>query len=189
MNKLFFTICIGASAGGLPAVIEFFEHIPGDSPAAFIVAMHLIRDRRSLLDDILSKHTALPIIRVENDMSLEAGKVYLLVENTTIFVQDSCLKVRARDEALKNSSVDSLFESIAIDFREKAVGIILSGGGSDGLKGAQKIAEMGGIVLVQDPDSAQTDGMPCSIINDDHPVAILRPAEIAQEINKLLEHI
>jgi two-component system chemotaxis response regulator CheB len=187
MNKLFFTICIGASAGGLPALIEFFEHIPGDSQAAYVVAMHLLRDHRSLLDDILSKHVALPIIRVEHDTPLEAGKVYLLVENTTMFVQDSCLKVKVRDEALINSSVDSLFESLAIDFREKAIGIILSGGGDDGLEGARKIGELGGMVLVQDPDSAQITGMPSSIINGDHPVAILKPAEIAQVINKLLK--
>jgi two-component system chemotaxis response regulator CheB len=188
MNSLFFTICIGASAGGLPALIEFFEHIPGDSQAAYVVAMHLLRDHRSLLDDILSKHAALPIIRVENDMALEAGKVYLLVENTTMIVQDGYLKINVRDEAVINSSVDRLFESLAIDFREKAIGIILSGGGNDGLEGARKIGELGGMVLVQDPDSAQIAGMPCSIINDDHPVAILKPDEIAQVINKLLKH-
>ena len=188
MNRSFFTICIGASTGGLPALIKFFEHIPGDSQAAYIVAMHLLRDHRSLLDNILSKHAALPIIRVENDMPLEAGKVYLLVENTTMIVQDSCLKIKVRDEGVVNSSVDSLFESLAIDFREKAVGIILSGGGNDGLKGARKIAELDGMVLVQDPVSAEAAGMPCSIINGDHPVAILKPFEIAQAINKLLKH-
>jgi two-component system chemotaxis response regulator CheB len=83
--------------------------------------------------------------------------------------------------------VDSLFESLAIDFREKAIGIILSGGGDDGLKGPRKIGELGGMVLVQDPDSAQIAGMPSSIINGDQPVAILKPAEIVQVINKLLK--
>jgi len=185
MSKLFFTVCIGASAGGLPALIEFFEHIPGDSQAAFIVAMHLLRDHRSFLDEILSKRTALPIVRVENDMPLKAGKVYLLVENTTMFVQDGCLRIRVRDEVMINSSVDSLFESLAVDFREKAIGIILSGGGDDGLKGARKIGESGGMVLVQDPASAKIAGMPCSVINGDHPAAILKPFEIAQLINKL----
>ncbi|SDZ80818.1 two-component system, chemotaxis family, CheB/CheR fusion protein [Pedobacter hartonius] len=148
--------------------------------------MHLVRDRRSALDDILSKHVLLPVIRAEYGMVLQAGKIYLIVENTTLTVEDGLLKVKERDSLPINSSVNILFNSLADDFREKAIVIILSGGGDDGLKGAEKIEEMGGMVLVQDPFSAEVTGMPYSVIRGNHAAAILKPAALARLINNLV---
>ncbi|MBB5624137.1 two-component system CheB/CheR fusion protein [Pedobacter cryoconitis] len=185
MIKTFFTVGIGASAGGIPALIEFFDHLPSGLESAFIVATHLMRDRPSKLNQIISRHTTLPVIRLEKDAKLEIGKIYVIIENTTVTVRDGCLKVQKRDERIFNSCVDTLFESLATDFKEKAIGIILSGGGNDGLSGAKMIKENGGKVLVQSPNSAECTGMPLSIIGGDHPIAIERPGEIARHLDHL----
>lgn len=185
MIQTFYSVGIGASAGGLPALIEFFDHLPPNLESAFIVATHLIRDRPSILNEILSRHTSLPVIRLDKDVQIEIGKIYVIIENTTVTVKDGFLKVRKRDDKIVNSCVDILFESLAIEFRQKAIGIILSGGGDDGLIGAKKIKEYDGKVLVQNPNSAACPGMPISVIGGDHPIAIERPAEIARHLDYL----
>ncbi|WP_367867772.1 chemotaxis protein CheB [Pedobacter sp. WC2423] len=81
--------------------------------------------------------------------------------------------------------MDTLFESLAIDFKEKAIGIILSGGGNDGLSGAKMIKHNGGKVLVQSPNSAESAGMPLSVIGGDHLIAVERPGEIARHLDNL----
>ncbi|MET4138175.1 chemotaxis protein CheB [Pedobacter sp. UYP1] len=186
MTKTFFTIGIGASAGGIPALIEFFDNLPLNIKSAFIVATHLMRDRPSKLNQILSRHTPLPVIRVEKDIKLEIGKIYVVIENTTVTVRDGYLKVQKRDERIFNSCVNTLFESLANDFKEKAIGIILSGGGNDGVSGAKMIKDNGGKVLVQSPNSAEIPGMPLSVIGGDHPIAIERPGEIARQLRSFM---
>ncbi|MBC7565697.1 MAG: chemotaxis protein CheB [Pedobacter sp.] len=185
MNKNFFTVGIGASAGGLQSLKIFFDEIRSDLPVAFVVVTHLSRDYTSLLNNLLMPHTNMDVIRVEKDMDLIQGNIYILIENKTIKVKEGRLIVTTRDAAIVNSAVDIFFESLAKDFGRKAVGIILSGGGSDGLEGSKLINKMGGNVMVQDPESAQADGMPFSIIRFDHPVAILNPKELAQRLNRL----
>lgn len=183
MNKSFFTIGIGASAGGMPALIEFFEHLSPTIDVAVVVVMHLLRERRSILDRLLSKYTSVPVIRVEEDTRLLPKHIYVLAENTTLTIQDGWLRVKPRDLQILNDAIDLLFASLAIDFGKKSIGVIFSGGGSDGLQGALKIREEGGIVLVQDPESAQVNGMPYTIISHDHPNAVLKPAALAEHLN------
>lgn len=185
MTKSFFTVGIGASAGGLPALIEFFDQIPDHMQVAFVVIMHLIRDHRSLLNEVLCRHTSLPLIRLESDMMLEVGNIYLIIENTTLTVKDGCFRVSPRGKSKVNSSVNIFFESLAVDFREMSIGIILSGAGDDGLKGSRKIKEMGGTVLVQDPNSAEITGMPLSIIASDRPAEVSNPTNLARSIIRL----
>ncbi|MHA4896092.1 chemotaxis protein CheB [Pedobacter sp. PWIIR3] len=186
MDKTFYTLGIGASAGGQLALSEFFDHLAPDIKIAIVVVTHLMRERRSILDKILAKHTTVPIKRVDNDMQLEPGCIYILPENTTMIVEDGWLKVHTRDQQIENKSVDIFFESMANDFKEKAIGIILSGGGKDGLKGALRIRETGGLVFVQDLQTATVTGMPSSIIDFDHPTAILNPSELAGRINQYI---
>lgn len=189
MNKSFFTVGIGASAGGLAALKEFFDHLSPDLNIAVIVVTHLFRERRSIMGEILARHTHFPVIRVEEDMPIYPKNVYVLVENTTMATSGCWLRVKVRDEKIKNNAVDVLFESLANNFKEKAVGIILSGGGNDGLKGALKINQYGGKIIVQDPQSAEFTGMPLSILASDHPTAIMRPSELAVYLNKICFHL
>lgn len=183
MSKSFFTVGIGASAGGQRALAEFFDGLSPQIDAAFVIVTHLIRDRRSVLDEIIARHTWLPVIRVEDDLPVFPKYIYVLPENATMVVQDGWLKLSVRGDEVKNSAVDIFFESLANDFKEKAVAIVLSGGGRDGLQGALRINEMGGKVMAQDPLTAQFNGMPQSIVDYDHPSAVLSPAHLAAEIN------
>lgn len=184
MKKSFYTVGLGASAGGQAALSEFFDHLSPDVGFALVVVTHLMRDRMSILDRILSKHTDMPVRRVERDLEITPGQIYVLPENRTFTMEDGWLRVSIRDEKIENYAVDIFFESLAEDFREKAVGIIFSGAGSDGLQGSLKITELGGKVLVQDPETALANGMPASVVAHDHPSAVLRPSELAVKLNE-----
>ncbi|MEJ2880467.1 chemotaxis protein CheB [Pedobacter sp. GR22-6] len=184
MEKTFYTIAIGSSLGGLQALNEFFDHLSKKVDAAFVILSHLERGRRSILDKLLCERTDIPVIRVESDTQLQPGHVYVLIENTTLIVTEGWLRVQSRDSQVRNSSVDIFYESLARDFKGKAIGIILSGGGKDGLNGALAIAANGGKVLVQDPETAKAAGMPQAIVDLDHPRYILNPTKLAELINK-----
>ena len=184
MSKPFYTIGIGASAGGQRALIAFLEKLSPNVKAAIVIVTHLMRERKSILTQILSRYSAMPISRVEKNTELQPGHIYVMIENTELEVKGGWLKVKPRNLSFKNSAVDIFFRSLADDFGDKAIGIVLSGGGNDGLTGTLKINQKGGKVLVQDPNTADVDGMPESVIQYDHPLQILSPAQIAAEINQ-----
>lgn len=185
MEKEFYIVGIGASAGGLIALKEFFDHIPGDTPAAFIVVTHLNRKNHSILSDLLAAHTPLPSARVDKDVEIVQGNVYVLTENTALTIENNRLKVSTRDDKIINSSVDIFFKSLATEFKERAIGVILSGGGNDGLAGALQLKESGGKVMVQNPRTAEFKSMPSAIIDHDHPSDILNPTKLAEKVIQL----
>jgi two-component system chemotaxis response regulator CheB len=185
MENEFYIVGIGASAGGLNALHEFFDNIPKDICAAFIVITHLQRERYSHLASLLSHRTELPVARVDHDLKIRPGNIYVLTENTALTIENGCLKVSERDQLKTNSSINIFFKSLAEEFNERAIGIILSGGGNDGLEGALLLNEMGGNVIVQKLSSAKVEGMPRAIIDHDHPTAVLNPAQLAEEVTRL----
>ena len=183
MKHDFFAVGIGASAGGLSAIREFLKPIPAKTGIAYIVVTHLTRQHKSRLDELLKKSTPLPVCRLAADTRLEPDHLYVLAENSMVTLHDGVLTVRERGEnEVLNNAVDIFFTSLASDFEEKAVGVILSGCGSDGLKGSKAIKNHGGVVLVQSPESSQFAGMPETIITEDHPVAEAAPANLAEEL-------
>lgn len=185
MENKFYIVGIGASAGGLKALREFFDHIPQHIPAAFIVVTHLNREKHSILTDLLATHTTLSIARVDENVEIEAGHIYVLTENTALTIQDNWLKVSTRDDKIINSSVDIFFKSLATEYKERAIGIVLSGGGYDGLAVALQLKESGGTVMVQNLLSAEVSGMPEAIIDHDHPSEILNPTKLAEKVIQL----
>ncbi len=185
MKRDFITVGLGASAGGLPALVDFFKCISPLGNIAFVIVLHLMRDYRSNLDIILARFAPFPVIRVDKNMVIEPGKVYVIVENTYLTIENGIFKIEPRNDKKQNFAVDIFFKSLAQDFKEKAVGIIFSGGGSDGLEGSKAINDKGGNVMVQDPASAQVDGMPVSIIRHDHPKIIMEPKDLAKYMEDL----
>lgn len=179
-NQDFLVVAIGASAGGIKALNEFFRNIPAETRSAFIVVTHLLRDHVSKLDQLIRNEADLPVIRVDKDMSIESGNIYVMPENAFLTIEHGRLKLQGRDEDIINKAIDIFFDSVAKDCDGRTVGIVLSGLGSDGLKGVKKIEDNGGIVFVQDPDSTRFDGMPVSIIKFNHPDVIATPAELAK---------
>jgi two-component system CheB/CheR fusion protein len=153
---------LGASAGGLEALDAFFDAMPAESGMAFVVIQHLSPDYKSLMAELLSKHTDMAVRRAEEGMAVEANTVYIIPprKNLRMFHGKLLLSEQERNERGINLPIDVFFESLAQDQGEKSVGVVLSGTGSDGARGIRAIKEAGGMVLVQSDDTARFDGMP-----------------------------
>ena len=152
---------IGASAGGLDALERFFDHVPTNTGMAFVVVQHLSPDFRSLMDELLARHTTLPIHLVENGMLVEPDHVYLIPPRKEMIISGGRLLLSEMDRQQELTlPIDVFFRSLAQDCGPRAVAIVLSGGGSDGSRGICDVHEAGGLVIVQRRDSAQFDGMP-----------------------------
>ncbi|MDP9151397.1 MAG: ATP-binding protein [Myxococcota bacterium] len=152
---------IGASAGGLDALERFFDNLPRGTGMAFVVVQHLSPDFRSMMDELLARHTELPVRLVEDGETVEANRVYLIPPGKEMIISGGRLLLTERDKQQELSlPIDVFFRSLAQDCGPRAVAIVLSGGGSDGSRGVKAVHEAGGLVIVQDVESAQFDGMP-----------------------------
>ena len=152
---------IGASAGGLEALQNFFDNLSAHTELAFVVVQHLSPDFKSLMDELLGRHTRLPIQLVEDGMLVEPGHVYLIPPKKEMIVSDGRLLLSERDRQQELAlPIDVFFRSLAQDCGARAIAVVLSGSGSDGSRGVCDVHEAGGLVVVQDVDSAQFDGMP-----------------------------
>ena len=159
-------MAIGASAGGLEALKAFFLHLPNDTGCAFVVIQHLSPDHKSMMGELLERVTDLPIVEVTETMHPEPDHIYLIPPVNNLLLQDGKLQPteKPKDHSL-NLPIDLFFESMAREAKEDAIGIILSGTGSDGTRGARGIKESDGMIMVQSPKEAQFNGMPQSAIN------------------------
>ena len=156
-------VALGASAGGLDAFSTFFEHMPPDAGMAFVVVAHLDRTHVSVLPDLLQKHTRMLVRQARNGVPLRPNTVYVIPPNKEMTLFDGILRLEdAPDHARVNLPIDTLFRSLAADRGPAAVAVVLSGTGSDGTLGLKAIKEEFGMVMVQDEESAQYDGMPRS---------------------------
>ncbi|MEO0686916.1 MAG: chemotaxis protein CheB, partial [Cyanobacteria bacterium J06649_11] len=159
-NCKLFVVGIGASAGGLQALEKFFENMPLDSGAAFVVVQHLSPHFKSLMKDLLEPHTQMEIHQVTDGMELAANSIFLIPKDKNLIIEDNKLRLikrESRKHLKPNFPIDLFFHSLAKSCQEKAVGVILSGSGSDGSSGLKKIYEAGGLVLVQEPSTAEFD--------------------------------
>ncbi|MFN3307708.1 MAG: chemotaxis protein CheB [Anaerolineales bacterium] len=182
-EKPIFYVGIGASAGGLEALESFFSHMPPDSGLAFVVIQHLSPDYKSMMVELLSKHTVMPVYRAEEGMEVQANTIYLIPpkKNLTIFHGKLLLSEQDFSKGL-NLPIDVFFRSLADDQGDKAIGIVLSGTGSDGVRGLRAIKEAGGISLVQSVESARFDGMPRAAISSGLADFVLSPDEMPEKL-------
>ena len=165
----FFVVGIGASAGGLNALEELFSCLPSDSGAAYVVIQHLSPDYKSLMKELLERHTDMDVYRIEAGMELQPNSVYLIPPGQNLTIEEKTLHLAKRkqdreDRYELNFPIDIFFKSLAQSYAEKAIGVILSGSGSDGAAGLKAIKQAGGMVLVQEASTAEFDGMPRSAI-------------------------
>ena len=174
-------IGIGASAGGLEALQQFFSYMPPNSGLSFVVVQHLSPDYKSLMADILGKHTEMSVCQAENRMAVEPDTVYLIPPKKYMTIKDGRLILSEAPGSL-NHPIDAFFASLAEERREHSIAVVLSGTGSDGTNGVKMVKEHGGLVIAQAPESAKFDGMPRSVINTGLADFVLSPEEIAEEI-------
>ena len=185
----FHIVGIGASAGGLEALDQFFDRMPDDSGLAFVVIQHLSPDFKSQMDELLSHHTRMPIRLIEEGVRLEPDHVYLTKPLSEVSLKDGRFTLGGDgDGAHPHLLIDTFFASLAREAGGHAIGVILSGTGRDGSAGLRAIHEAGGLAVAQSPESAGFDGMPQSAVDTGICDYILPPAEIPPLLATYLEH-
>ena len=175
-------IGIGASAGGLEALQQFFQHMPSNSGLSFVVVQHLSPDYRSLMADILGKHTEMKVMQAENEMSIHKNTVYLIPPKNNMTLKGGKLLLTEFVNGTLNHPIDVFFSSLAEEQKDRAIAVVMSGTGSDGTGGIKTVKEHGGLVIVQEPETAKFDGMPRSAINTGLADFVLSPDDIVDEI-------
>ena len=184
--KRFPTVGIGTSAGGVHALQVFFECLPDEVDAAFVVIVHLDPAHQSELPAILAQRTRMPVTQVSGRVRLEPGRVYVIPPNRQLLVVDLHLALAEFVEPRwQRAPIDLFFRSLAAQ-RGDDFAIVLSGAGSDGAVGIKAVKEAGGIIIVQDPDEAEYGSMPRSAIATGLADFILPLREIAARLPELI---
>lgn len=188
-----FIVAIGASAGGLKPMQTFFDSTPNDH-ATYIIIQHLYPDFKSLMGDILKKHSKLAFVEVENGTLIQENTVYVLPSNMYMTISGDRLYLQARSDfpLYPNFAIDIFLKSLAEVKGAVSIAVILSGKGSDGSKGAKIIKENGGMVIVQKPQSCEYSSMPLSAVRTGFVDYELLPEEmpgaILKHINNWIEN-
>ncbi len=177
---------IGASAGGLDAFKEFLRSVPENSGMAFVLVQHLHPSHDSILTEILTRCTKVPVVEITDDIHLAPNHVYVIPENKILTSTDGVLKLSPREKETRNVAIDIFFASLAEVHLNLAVGVILSGMGTDGTLGLKEIKKHGGITFAQDPGSAAYGQMPLSAINAQVADHVLAVSDIVGKIAELM---
>jgi two-component system CheB/CheR fusion protein len=185
-TAVFPVVGIGASAGGLEAFKALLKALPPDTGMAFVLVQHMDPKHESLLYQLLSKATAMPVAQVADRTSLEPNRVYVIPPNKDLTVDRGVLRLANLRSG--HMPIDNFFSSLAKDQQEKAIGVILSGTASDGTRGLKAIKGFGGITFAQDQKSAKYSGMPMSAVASGYVDFVLPPQQIARQLRRLAEH-
>ena len=180
---------MGASAGGLEAFTRFFRTMPPDSGMAFVVIQHLDPTHESLTAELLGKHTKMPVRQVAGDTAVERDHVYVIPPNRDLGIGQGVLRLTPPPaRRATRMPIDFFFRTLADDQQDRAIGIVLSGSGTDGTLGLKEIKTVGGMALVQDPTTAQHDGMPRSAIAADAADHVLTVEKMPEMLLKYTRH-
>jgi two-component system, chemotaxis family, CheB/CheR fusion protein len=180
---------IGASAGGLEALEQFIGSIAKNSGMAYVVIQHLDPTKKGILPELLQKVSKMPVYQVKDRMVLCPDSVYVIPPNKTMSVSNGILHLFNPEEARGlRLPVDFFFLSLAEDFRERSIGLVLSGMGSDGSAGVVGIKEKNGIVMVQEPDTAKFDSMPRNALKAVTADIVAPPDELSSMLTGFLKN-
>jgi two-component system, chemotaxis family, CheB/CheR fusion protein len=181
-------VAIGASAGGLEAISELLGGLRPKSAMAYVVIQHLDPEHKSLLPEILAKKTPMSVEQIHDGLVVQANHVYVIPPNTALTLSEDRFRLTRRASEGPHHPVDVFFSSLADAQGEAAIGVVLSGGDSDGSLGVQQIKHSGGITFAQRPESAKFPSMPQNAIETGCVDFVLRPSAIAQELTLLGDH-
>ncbi|HKC37720.1 MAG TPA: chemotaxis protein CheB, partial [Chitinophagaceae bacterium] len=186
-NKPFPVVGIGSSAGGLEAFSNFLQHLPPDLGMAYVYVQHISPTHESLLPEILERKTRMVVEKTEAEMRIEKDHVYVIPPNKIITINDGTLKLKPRPERENFYPIDSFFISLADTYKENAIGILLSGTGTDGTLGLKSIKTEGGITFSQD-DTARYQDMPHHAAELGYADFIMSPEKIASQLSLFKDH-
>lgn len=180
---------VGASAGGLDAYKRLLYELPGDAGVAFVLVQHLDPTHESLMVELLSRHTSMRVLQIEDGTSIRPNHVYMIPPNKFVRIRGNQLYL---EPPVTNRGVrlpiDSFFRSLAADRKERAICVVLSGTGSDGADGVREVKAEGGMTVVQKPETAEYDGMPRSAISTEAVDYVLPLEEMADVIVRYAKH-
>jgi two-component system CheB/CheR fusion protein len=188
-GKPFPIVGIGASAGGFEAFTELLRFLPNDTGMAFVLIQHLDPKHKSKLTDLLAHSSKIPVAEATDHLEVEPNHIYVIPENSTMVIESGRLRLSPRKP---NESppmpIDQFFRSLAKHQQERAIGVVLSGTGSDGTLGVEAIKGEGGITFSQDEHTAKYFGMPASAIGSGAVDFVLSTQEIAMELGQIAKH-
>jgi two-component system CheB/CheR fusion protein len=180
---------IGASAGGLEALGAFFEALPDQTGMVFVVITHLHPEYESHMAELLQRYTQMPVMQVQKRTKVEANHVYVIPPNRAILMKDTHLDTREFEEPHgRRTPIDHFFRSLAASGHTDPIAVILSGGGTDGAVGIKDIKEVGGIIMVQQPEEAEYDGMPRAALSTGLVDVMLPTAQLAEKLADFIRH-
>ncbi len=180
---------IGASAGGLEAFEQFFTHTPPDTGMAFVLIQHLDPKHKSILSELVRRYTKMSVYEVKDGMRVEPNTVYVIPPNRNMALLHGILHLLEQSEVPGvRTPIDFFFRSLAEDRKEEAICIVLSGTGTEGAMGLRAVKGEGGMVMVQEPESAKYDGMPRSAIATGLVDYILPPEKMADQLVRYVHH-
>src|SRR6266851_3001788 len=188
-RALFPIVGVGASAGGLEAFTQLLKALPPRTGMAYVLVQHLDPTHESVLTELLTKTTEMPVRQVADATPVEPNHVYVIPPNVDLIISQGILRLTARTEARgHHMPIDRFLRSLAEDQGSNAIGVVLSGTASDGTLGLAAIKAEGGITFAQDEKSAKFDGMPQSAIAAGCVDLVLPPDGIAEELARICEH-
>jgi two-component system CheB/CheR fusion protein len=174
---------LGASAGGLEALEEFFDDLPDDPGMSFVVVTHQSAGKVSLLPELIARHCKMPVVKVESATEIEPNHVYIPVPGVTLgLLKGQLFPFEPAPDGPKPYPIDFFFRSLAQDQRDRAVGVVLSGTGSDGTNGLKEIRAVSGLVMAQNETTARYPGMPHSASIAVQLDYVLAPREMARQL-------
>ncbi len=179
-------VAVGASAGGLDALERFFSSMPADTGAAFVVIQHLSPDHKSMMGRLLGRHTRMPVQQAAQGMTLRPDHIYLIPPASILYLDGSSFRLAPKESGALNLPIDLFFQSLAETMGPRSIGVVLSGTGSDGTRGAVAINEAGGFLLAQQPDTAGFDSMPLNAMATGLIDAVLPPEDMADRLVDLV---
>lgn len=185
----FLIAAVGASAGGIEAFTELMSNLATDTGMAFVLVQHLDPEHHSMLTELLSKKTTMRVKEVVNGMTVEPNHVYVIPPNATMTISDHTLQLAPRSEGRGlHMSIDHFMRALAEEQGNRAIGVLLSGSGTDGTAGLAEIQAHGGVTFAQDEESAKYDSMPRSAVSAGCVDYVLPPKAIARELARIARH-
>ncbi len=188
-NRPLFVVGIGSSAGGLEALTQFFTSMPEDSGLAFILVTHLDPNHSSMLPELIQNKTKMKVSQITSNMPIAGDQVYVIPPDSELDISNGTLQLSPRNQPeSQHRPIDSFFRSLALDQGEKAIGIILSGTGTDGTLGIKAIKAEAGLAMVQDTDSAKFEGMPTNAAATGLADYILPPEKMPEQLLRYIRY-
>ncbi|HEY4299934.1 MAG TPA: chemotaxis protein CheB [Candidatus Didemnitutus sp.] len=176
-------IALGGSAGGLESFIEFLDAAPADAGMAYVFILHLPPDRDSLLGEILARHTKMPVQQVSDGLELAPNQVYVTRPDRVLGVRDGRLWLgEAIDRGRRFCPIDAFFQTLAAEFGDSTIAVVMSGMGTNGTAGSRAICSAGGLCIAQKPATAKFPSMPTSLIESGLADLVLAPREMPKAL-------